>query len=52
MQLLLIEIEKLDKDTEYKDWYVATLQYRLTSAIQRDGNLAVAILNALEYYIK
>jgi hypothetical protein len=52
MHCLLEEIEKLDVNSEHKDWYTATLQHRLTEAKKQDGNLAVAILNALEDYLK
>ena len=52
MHCLLQEIEKLDVNSEHKDWYTATLQHRLTEAKKQDGNLAVAILNALEDYLK
>ena len=52
MHCLLQEIEKLDATSEHKDWYTATLQHRLTEAKKQDGNLAVAILNALEDYLK
>lgn len=52
MHCLLQEIEKLDVNSEHKDWYTATLQHRLTEAKKHDGNLAVAILNALEDYLK
>jgi len=52
MHCLLKEIEKLDVNSEHKDWYTATLQASLTEAKKQDGNLAVAILNALEDYLK
>lgn len=52
MHCLLQEIEKLDVNDDHKDWYTATLQHRLTEAKRQDGNLAVAILNALEDYLK
>ncbi len=52
MHCLSQEIEKLNVNSEHKDWYTSTLQHRLTEAEKQEGNLAIAILNALEDYLK
>jgi hypothetical protein len=52
MHCLLPELNKLDSDDEHKDWYCGTIHHLLTEAKRQDGNLAVAICNALEDYLK
>lgn len=47
---LIPEIEKLNASNERKNWYVSSLQHRLQEAKKIEGNLAIAIFNALEKY--